>query len=115
MKLVEAYGTSTRVGDATEALGSFNQIFSNLGSGDKVAVGLIKSQITTKAAAGMAGMLKTTLALHNGIILPSAGFVTPNENVDWTTNPFYVPTQSKDWSHTDNQILEGLGHSFLVL
>ena len=111
VKLVEAHGTSTRVGDATE-LGSLNQIFSNLGSGDKVAVGSIKSQIGhLKAAAGMAGMLKTTLALHNGIIPPSAGFVTPNENVDWTTNPFYVPTQSKDWSHTDNQIPRRAGVS----
>ena len=111
VKLIEAHGTSTRVGDATE-LGSLNQIFSNLGTGDQVAVGSIKSQIGhLKAAAGMAGMLKTTLALHNGIIPPSAGFVTPNENVDWTKNPFFVPIQSKDWSHSDEQIPRRAGVS----
>ena len=37
--------------------------------------------------------------------------VPPGNIKDWTTNPFYVPTQSKDWSHPDNQIPRRAGVS----
>ena len=96
--LIEAHGTSTRVGDATE-LGTLNDIFEGLPSGENVAVGSIKSQIGhLKAAAGIAGVLKATLALSNQIIPPSAGFKTPNETVDWDKNPFFVPIESMEWN-----------------
>ena len=42
--LIEAHGTSTRVGDATE-LGTLTEIFSESPNGEHVAVGSIKSQI----------------------------------------------------------------------
>ena len=97
VELVEAHGTSTRVGDATE-LGTLSEVFSTVSAGENVAVGSVKSQIGhLKAAAGIAGMLKTTLALHHRTIPPSAGFSTPNETVDWNKNPFYVPTEASEW------------------
>ena len=100
VELIEAHGTSTRVGDATE-LGSLGEIFSEVSPGENVAVGSIKSQIGhLKAAAGIAGMLKAVLALHHKTIPPSAGFSTPNETVDWTTNPFFVPIEARDWPET---------------
>ena len=100
VELIEAHGTSTRVGDATE-LGSLGEIFAEVSRGENVAVGSIKSQIGhLKAAAGIAGMLKAVLALHHRTIPPSAGFSTPNETVDWTTNPFFVPTEARDWPKT---------------
>jgi len=96
--LIEAHGTSTRVGDATE-LGTLTEIFEGLPSGENVAVGSIKSQIGhLKAAAGIAGILKATLAVSNQIIPPSAGFETPNDTVDWDKNPFFVPKESMKWS-----------------
>ncbi len=96
--LIEAHGTSTRVGDATE-LGTLNDIFEGLPSGENVAVGSIKSQIGhLKAAAGIAGILKAILAVSHQIIPPSAGFETPNETVDWDKNPFFVPKESQKWN-----------------
>ena len=96
--LIEAHGTSTIVGDATE-LGSLAQAFSGVNAGEHVAVGSIKSQIGhLKAAAGMAGLLKAVHAVREGIIPPSAGFSAPNTNVDWSNNPFYVPTTQRPWS-----------------
>ena len=95
--LVEAHGTSTKVGDATE-LSSLSTLWTGLSGGDHVAVGSIKSQIGhLKAAAGIAGVMKAVLALHNNTIPPSAGFETPNPTVDWTNIPFYVPTKPTDW------------------
>jgi len=95
--LIEAHGTSTVVGDATE-LNSLTAAFDGVANGEIVAVGSIKSQIGhLKAAAGVAGLLKAIYAVKEGIIPPSAGFVTPNENVSWNENPFYVPSEPRPW------------------
>ena len=97
VELVEAHGTSTKVGDATE-LSSLSTLWTGFSAGDHVAVGSIKSQIGhLKAAAGIAGVMKAILALHNSVIPPSAGFETPNPTVDWSNIPFYVPTKATDW------------------
>ena len=98
VELIEAHGTSTVVGDATE-LTSLSSAFANTSSGQTVAVGSIKSQIGhLKAAAGIAGLIKAIRAVDTATIPPSAGFATPNENVDWSTNPFYVPTEPQPWT-----------------
>ena len=97
VELVEAHGTSTKVGDATE-LSTLSTLWKGFEKGNHVAVGSIKSQIGhLKAAAGIAGIIKATMALHNSVIPPSAGFETPNPTVDWDNIPFYVPTQSQTW------------------
>ena len=98
VELIEAHGTSTIVGDATE-LESLGTVFEGSGRGpDEVAVGSIKSQIGhLKAAAGMAGLLKAMFALHHRTLPPSAGFETPNENVDWNSVPFFVPCEAREW------------------
>ena len=101
VELVEAHGTSTKVGDATE-LSTLGTLWTGLDAGDNVAVGSIKSQIGhLKAAAGMAGLLKVTMALHHATIPPSAGFETPNPTVDWSNNPFFVPTEPMAWAQPD--------------
>ena len=97
VELIEAHGTSTKVGDATE-LGSLSLIWDGSPPGDHVAVGSIKSQIGhLKAAAGIAGLIKSAMALHHRTIPPSAGFKTPNPTVDWGNIPFFVPTEARDW------------------
>ncbi len=101
VQLIEAHGTSTVVGDATE-LTSLSTAFSTTPSGNSVAVGSIKSQIGhLKSAAGMAGLLKAIISVREGVIPPSAGFKNPNENISWQENPFYVPTTSNNWPSND--------------
>ncbi len=97
VELIEAHGTSTKVGDATE-LSTLAEVYSECSSGDHVAIGSVKSQIGhLKAAAGMAGLLKATLALHHRTIPPSAGFEQPNTSVNWDEIPFFVPTSASEW------------------
>ena len=97
VELVEAHGTSTKVGDATE-LSTLTRLWTDVSSGDHVAVGSIKSQIGhLKAAAGIAGIIKSVMALHHRTIPPSAGFETPNPTVDWQNIPFFVPTSPLEW------------------
>ena len=102
VELVEAHGTSTKVGDATE-LSTLTRLWTDVASGDHVAVGSIKSQIGhLKAAAGIAGIIKSVMALHHRTIPPSAGFETPNPTVDWQNIPFFVPTSALEWPQPEH-------------
>ncbi|MCV6970271.1 beta-ketoacyl [acyl carrier protein] synthase domain-containing protein, partial [Mycobacterium bohemicum] len=95
---VEAHGTSTRVGDATE-LGSLTDVFGKAGAAaGSIALGSVKSNIGhLKGAAGAAGLLKTVLSLHDKVLAPSLHFEHPNENVDWDEIPFRVNTELREW------------------
>ena len=96
--LIEGHGTSTSVGDAVE-LSSLMEAFSQAHvAPGSIALGSVKSNIGhLKGAAGAAGMLKTTLALHDKVLPPSLNFERPNPNLDWTASPFAVNTELRDW------------------
>ncbi len=97
VEMIEAHGTSTIVGDATE-LNSLTELYGGDAKAGSVGVGSIKSQIGhLKAAAGAAGLLKATFALHHRTLPPSAGFVNPNTSLDWSSIPLCVPTEARDW------------------
>ena len=102
--LIEGHGTSTRVGDAVE-LKALMEAFSGVRlAPGSIALGSVKSNIGhLKAAAGAAGMLKATLALHNKVLPPSLNFERPNHNLDWATSPFAVNTELRDWDIADER------------
>ncbi len=95
---IEAHGTSTRVGDATE-LQSLTDVFGAAGApAQSIALGSVKSNIGhLKAAAGAAGMFKMVRSLHDKVLPPSLNFKDPNPNVDWDTAPFAVTTELCEW------------------
>ncbi len=96
---VEAHGTSTRVGDATE-LASLSDVFGKAGAQTgAIALGSVKSNIGhLKAAAGAAGLFKVVLSLHEKVLAPSLHVTELNPNVDWDAVPFRVNTELRDWS-----------------
>ena len=95
--LVEAHGTGTRVGDAVE-LGVLTELFRPYVKPASVGLSSVKSQIGhAKAAAGIASLIKTSLALYNKVLPPSVNFETPNPIVDWATCPFRVITKAEEW------------------
>ncbi|MBR5151527.1 MAG: polyketide synthase, partial [Elusimicrobiaceae bacterium] len=95
--LIEAHGTGTRVGDAVE-LAALTETFGPHAKPGSIGLGSVKSQIGhAKAAAGIAALIKTALALHNKVLPPSVNFETPNPNVDWATCPFRVITHAEPW------------------
>ncbi len=101
--LIEGHGTSTRVGDVVE-VESLSEAFAGarLPAGS-VALGSVKSNIGhLKGAAGAAGLLKTSLALHHKVMPPSLNFKRPNPNIDWTDSPFAVNTELRAWETRDN-------------
>ncbi len=95
---IEAHGTSTRAGDASE-LTSLTDVFAPAGAAPgSIALGSVKSNLGhLKAAAGAAGLFKMIKSLHERVLPPSLHFDTPNPNVDWAANPFRVNTELREW------------------
>jgi acyl transferase domain-containing protein len=99
VELIEAHGTGTKAGDAAE-FGGLEAVFSETSRADKqwCALGSIKSQIGhTKAAAGAAGLIKATLALHNKVLPPTIKIETPNPALKIEETAFYLNTEAKPW------------------
>ena len=86
---VETHGSGTEVGDPIEVAA----LMAAFGEGEKrtVALGAVKSSVGhLDAAAGVAGLIKTVLALHHGEIPPSPYFREPNPKIDFDqVSPLY--------------------------
>ncbi|MFI5178624.1 MAG: SDR family oxidoreductase [Vicinamibacterales bacterium] len=98
ISFVEGHGTATKLGDPIE-VAALNEAFA-VGSPrpETCALGSIKSNIGhLDAAAGVAGLIKTVLALRNRQLPPSLHFTTPNPKIAFGDGPFYVNTALKSW------------------
>ena len=96
--LIEAHGTGTVAGDQSE-VESLTKTFSESGSAvQSCALGSVKSMIGhTKCAAGIAGLLKASLALHHKVLPPTIGVEHPNPKANFEKSPFYVNTEARPW------------------
>ncbi len=97
VQLIEAHGTGTVVGDRIE-LETLNRFFGTGGATRaSIALGSVKSQIGhTKCAAGLAGVIKSALALHHRILPPTLNIKQPN--AAWTADsPFTLSAQARPW------------------
>ncbi|UQA91922.1 type I polyketide synthase [Streptomyces halobius] len=97
--LVEAHGTGTVVGDRTE-LSALTEVFTEAGAEPGGCVlGSVKSQIGhTKCAAGLAGLIKTAMALHTGVRPPTAQLRRPNPAWQEGVSPFVFHTAARPWA-----------------
>jgi len=98
VELVEAHGTGTKVGDATE-LRSMTKVFrAAKPDGTWAALGSVKSQIGhSKAAAGVAGLIKAALALEQKVLPPTIKVNQPLDEAAPSTSPFYLNTTKRPW------------------
>ncbi len=95
---VETHGTGTKVGDPIEVK-ALTQAFreSTQGKGH-CAIGSLKTNIGhLDAAAGVAGLIKTVLALRHRQIPPSLHYRRPNPLIDFENSPFHVNTGLTEW------------------
>jgi len=95
---VEAHGTGTAVGDPIEVAALTEAFRAWTDEKGFCAIGSVKSNIGhLDTAAGLAGLVKTTLALEHQQIPPSLHFARPNPRIDFDASPFYVNTRLRDW------------------
>ena len=96
---VETHGTGTPLGDPIE-IAALTQAFGSTDPGEKnfCAIGSVKTNIGhLNTAAGVAGMIKTILALEHKKIPPSLNFEKPNPKIDFANSPFFVNTKLTEW------------------
>ncbi|MFF7754292.1 SDR family NAD(P)-dependent oxidoreductase [Streptomyces sp. NPDC007971] len=107
--LVEAHGTGTVVGDRTE-LAVLGEVFTEAGAeAGSCVLGSVKSQIGhTKCAAGLAGLIKTTLALYHGVKPPTLHLERPNAAWSEEDSPFAFHTRALPWAAPAAERLAGV-------
>ncbi|WP_327097049.1 amino acid adenylation domain-containing protein [Nocardia vinacea] len=93
---VETHGTGTQLGDPIE-LNALGAAF----DGDRARalfVGSVKANIGhLEEAAGLAGLIKTVLMVHHGVIPAQLHCEHLNTNVDWAQLRLQVPGTATDW------------------
>ncbi|MEE4490843.1 type I polyketide synthase [Streptomyces sp. BE230] len=95
---VEAHGTGTPLGDPIElnALGA--ALDGRPPALGPCLVGSVKTNIGhLEAASGIAGLIKTVLALHHGALPAHLHFHRPSPAVPWDELPLRVPTTTRPW------------------
>jgi enediyne polyketide synthase len=94
----ECHGTGTAVGDTTELQALSAARRDAGGAGWPAAVGSVKAIIGhTKAAAGVAGIIKTVMALRHRVIPPTAGCEQPHAAITAPESSLRVLSQPVEW------------------
>ena len=95
---IEAHGTGTPLGDPIE-VGALTRVFrTSTDANGFCALGAVKSNLGhMETAAGIAGLIKTVLALQHKQIPPSLNYEKANPQIDFTATPFYVNTKLTEW------------------
>jgi acyl transferase domain-containing protein/glutamate-1-semialdehyde aminotransferase len=96
---VEAHGTGTPLGDPIEVAALTQAFRSETKASGFCALGSVKTNIGhLDAAAGVAGLIKTVLALENKVLPASLHFKEPNPKIDFENTPFHVNARSQPWT-----------------
>lgn len=101
---IEAHGTATKLGDPIE-IEALNKAF-DYSATHKCAIGSVKTNLGhLDYAAGIAGVIKTALALENKMIPPSLHYTSPNPEINFEGGPFYVNAALAEWKRKDSKPL----------
>ncbi|MCX4243039.1 non-ribosomal peptide synthase/polyketide synthase [Paraliomyxa miuraensis] len=99
---VEVHGSGTPLGDPIEAESLAAVLCDERSEHRPLLLGAIKSNIGhTEAAAGVAGLIKTVLALRHGVIPPTLHLDALNPRIRWADVPLCVPTETTTWARAD--------------
>ncbi|NIM16727.1 MAG: SDR family NAD(P)-dependent oxidoreductase [Candidatus Aminicenantes bacterium] len=104
---LEAHGTATALGDPVE-IEALKLAFNTPKKGF-CAVGSVKANIGhLDAAAGVAGFIRTVLALKHRAIPPSFYFQKPNLKIDFENSPFFVNRELRKWKNNEYPLRAGV-------
>jgi acyl transferase domain-containing protein len=95
---VEAHGSGTILGDPVE-VDALTQVFrARTAKIGFCGLGSVKTNIGhLNTASGIAGLIKTVLALQHEQLPPSLHFEEPNPAIDFENSPFYVNRELREW------------------
>ncbi len=97
---IEAHGTATPLGDPIE-IAALTRVFrASTDATGFCALGSLKANLGhLDAAAGVAGLIKTVLALKHRELPPQLNFSAPNPQLELDRSPFRVVTTLEPWAN----------------
>ncbi|MGP8298079.1 SDR family NAD(P)-dependent oxidoreductase [Streptomyces inhibens] len=109
IQYVEAHGTGTRLGDPIEAHALGKVLGAGRTTGSPLLIGSVKANIGhLEAAAGIAGLIKVTLAMRHRVIPPTLHHDKPNPDIPFDELRLAVPTALTDWPADGDKALAGV-------
>ncbi|RSS33612.1 polyketide synthase, partial [Streptomyces sp. WAC05858] len=107
VQYVELHGTGTALGDPVEAA-ALGAVFGRTGTGP-VQLGSVKTNIGhLEAAAGIAGLLKTALAIHHRQLPASLHHRTPNPRIPLGELNLEMRLAPGEWPKADHRLVAGV-------
>jgi len=104
---IEAHGTGTFIGDPIEIEG-LKRAFNTSKKGF-CKIGSIKSNMGhLYMTAGIAGLIKTVLALTHRLIPPTLNMDEPNPTIDFENSPFVLQTELGEWKNDKYPLRTGV-------
>lgn len=99
---IEVHGTGTRLGDTIEIDGLRGAFAQYTDKQQFCAISSVKTNIGhLYESAGVAGLVKTIMALRNKQMPPSLHFQHPNQKIDFLNSPIYVNAKLRPWEAVD--------------
>ncbi|RKH43262.1 polyketide synthase [Corallococcus sicarius] len=109
IRYVEAHGTATPLGDPIEVEALSQAFRAHTADTGFCAIGSVKSNFGhLTAAAGVAGLLKTVLALKHRELPPTLHFQKPNPKIDFERSPFFVQAKRSPWPASTEPLRAGV-------
>jgi acyl transferase domain-containing protein/short-subunit dehydrogenase len=106
---VEAHGTGTPLGDPIEVAALTRAFRERARGAADCAIGSVKTNIGhLETAAGVAGFIKTVLALKHRCLPASLNFRRPNPHIDFARTPFHVNAERTEWMPHGDRLRAGV-------
>ena len=103
IRMVEAHGTATTLGDPLEVAALTQAFRTQTDRKQFCSIGSVKTNIGhANAAAGIASLIKTTLAIEHGVIPPTLHYEQANPVLGLPRTPFYVNSKAENWPEVDS-------------
>ncbi|MFD0364918.1 SDR family NAD(P)-dependent oxidoreductase [Nocardia sp. GCM10030253] len=104
LSYVEAHGTGTMIGDPIELKALATVLGDRSRGPEPCAVGSVKTNIGhLLSAAGIAGAVKTILAVHHGALPPSLHCENLNPRFAFAGSPLYINRELRPWRSADGR------------
>ena len=99
---LEAHGTGTELGDPVEVEAAAAVYGRGRDADRPLLLGSVKTNVGhLEAAAGVAGLIKTVLAIRSGVIPRHLHFERPNPRLDWDALPVRVTAEATPWPEAE--------------
>jgi acyl transferase domain-containing protein len=106
---IEAHGTGTSLGDPIEAHALADVFGPGRSSDYPLRIGSVKTNFGhAESAAGIAGLIKTILALEHEKIPPSLHLQKLNPHINWNGLPIGVASSATEWIRERGQRIAGV-------